>query len=112
MSTIKPGVVCVTQNCRDPKNNGRIVTVVRREPGGRSVLSQEATRYTTNPGWWCRAPEPFTIILTNGAVTWDYEGSFEPHKLKPFGGDDLGITEEDVKELYQPNLTKEKMPMR
>lgn len=107
MSTIEPGVLCVTRNCLDPKNNGRIVTVVRWESGGRVVTSPEGVRYATKRGWWCRAPEPFTVILTNGVVTWGYEGMFEPHKLKPIGGDDLGVTEQEVKELYRPNLTKE-----
>lgn len=108
MSTIKPSVLCVVKNTL--YNNDKIVTVVAPCKAG-DIIDSPYTPLGLRIDFTGWVVEGDLMMGTNQSVKpRPYKrGPFAPDQLRPLGGDDLGITEEDVKELYQPNLTKEKV---
>lgn len=103
MARFEPGVRCITRGMKVPSSNGKIVELVRL------IHPPIPTKYY--PWWHCKTECPMMTEYPNPKMVPPGTNVGIPQAcLVPITGPDLGITEDDVKELYEPEGLSSPVP--
>lgn len=114
---LKPGMLAIVvpmEGVQTKEIIGRIVEIVRPAYNGEIYHSIKGRicafqgRTDSHNCWVITSNSPLPWTGLNGVTDYFHERAIFGEMLKPLNGTGLGITEDEVNELYLPSSTKEK----